>query len=96
MIQSPGEWLQVISYKDLTSFTALRALKKGSQRAYDFNRQNDHIDKQDAEEHHHGIFLHLFGTFGCFFFQVVLFNLAHVKYQHFEIHLLVIAAQGTD
>lgn len=79
---------------DLTSFAApVEALKKGAEGTDDFHGKHDHIDEQDTEKHHHGVFLHLLRTFGGFLFQVVLLYLAHIKDQHLKIHLLVIAPQ---
>ncbi len=43
-------------------------LKEGTQGADHFHREDDHIDQQDAEEHHHGIFLHLLRALSCLFF----------------------------
>ena len=50
---------------DLTSFAApVEALKKGAEGTDDFHGKHDHIDEQDTEKHHHGVFLHLLRTFG--------------------------------
>lgn len=82
---------------DRTSFAApVETLKKRAEGADDFHGKHYHIDEQDTEKHHHGVFLHLLRTLGGFFFQVVLFYLAHIKDQHLKIHLLVIAPQGSD
>ena len=55
---------------DLTSFAApVEALKKGAEGTDDFHGKHDHIDEQDTEKHHHGVFLHLLRTFGGFLFQ---------------------------
>ena len=41
-------------------------------------------------------FLHLFWTLGSLFLQIALFHLAHIEGKHSEIHLLVIASEGSD
>ena len=42
-------------------------LKEGAQGADHFHGEDDHIDQQDTEEHHHGIFLHLLRALPCLF-----------------------------
>ena len=74
----------------------LLSLKKGPEGPDDFYGQDDHINKQDAEYHHHGIFLHLLGAFSGFFFQIILLNLPHIEREHLKVHLLIVTAQCAD
>lgn len=70
--------------------------KERAKRPHDLCAKHHQIDDHNADEHHHGVPLDLLGAFGCFFFQVVLFDLPHIKADHLKVHPLVIAAQHTD
>lgn len=70
--------------------------EKCVQRADNLHGQNNNIDQKDTKQHHHRILLHLFWTLGSLFLQIALFHLAHIEGKHSEIHLLVIASEGSD